>query len=194
MIYLVTSEEYSDRSTLEIVKEAVSGVDYVQMREKGKSREELLKLGRELKKICREVKFIVNDDPYLAKDLDADGVHVGQEDIQKFSIEKIREVVGDKIIGLSTHSLEQVREANELDIDYIGFGPVFSTQTKEYNVGLDDVRKVVELSKHPVFFIGGIKELNVKSLYELGAENIAVITAITKAEDVKAAIEGLKCN
>jgi len=196
MIYLVTSQEYSDRSTLEIVKGAATGVDYIQMREKGKSKEELLALGQEIKKICSEnkTKFIVNDDHYLAKELDANGVHVGQEDIGKCPIGEIRKIIGDKIVGLSTHSVEQVRQANNMDIDYIGYGPIFSTQTKNYSLGTKNIKEILEISKKPVFFIGGIKPDNVQKLYDLGVTNIAVITAITKAKDIPAAIGGLKCS
>ena len=196
MIYLVTSEEYSLKSTLSIVREAVTGVDYIQMREKGKSKDELIKLGKEIKTICSEnnTKFIVNDNPYLAKEIDAHGVHVGQKDILKYPIKDIRKIIGDKIIGLSTNSIKQVKQSNNLDIDYIGYGPIFPTQAKDYSLGTDDIKEVLKISKKPVFFIGGIKLDNVQKLYDLGVSNIAVITAITKAKDIPAAIRGLKCN
>ena len=195
MIYLVTSETYSTRPTVEIVKDAVKGgVDYVQMREKHLNRKQLITLGKELRRECEDVKFIVNDNPTLAKELDADGVHLGWEDINIFPIKKTREIITEKIIGLSTHSLKQVKIANDLDIDYIAYGPVFTTQTKDYSVGTKHIRDVLNVSKKPVFFIGGINQGNVRQLYDLGAKNIAVITAITRAENPGDAIKGLKCN
>jgi len=188
-LYFVTSEEYSaKRGTLEVAKRAFEGgIDILQMREKEKSEEELRTLGRELAFLCREqgVIFIVNDDPILAKELGADGVHLGQEDIKECPARKTREILGtDKIIGISTHSLGQFKEANEKDFDYIAFGPIFSTKTKNYSIGAGDVEKVLEISDKPVFFIGGINLSNLGSLLDKGARNIAVIRAIAEADDI----------
>ncbi len=111
-LYLVISEEYGNgRSALEIAASAIAGgVDIIQMREKDKPREELVRLGRELSLLCRErgVKFIVNDDPLIAKETDADGVHLGQDDIRRSPIRKVRELLGpDKIIGVSTGTADR---------------------------------------------------------------------------------------
>ncbi|MDP8298303.1 MAG: thiamine phosphate synthase [Candidatus Tantalella remota] len=191
-LYLVTGTEYSKgRDTLEVTEKAVlGGIDILQMREKDMSPEELLDLGLALKKLCSEnnVTFIVNDDPHLAKELDADGVHLGQEDLLRYSVERTREIVGvNKIIGVSTHSVEQFRAACEKDCDYIAFGPVFHTLTKNYTIGIGDVEEVLSVAAKPVVFIGGINADNVGSVLDKGAKNIAVIRAVAQAEDVTAA-------
>jgi len=194
-LYLVSSEEYSNLPTLDIAKQAIeAGIDIFQMREKNKSDQELLKLGKQLVKLCKEnnTLFIVNDNPHLAKELDADGVHLGQEDIQKNPILKVRSILKNKIIGLSTHSLKQVKIADNLDIDYIAFGPIFKTQTKDYFLGTNQIKDVLNSTTKPVVFIGGINLDTIDQLIELGAKNIAVITAITKADNIQERVKQLK--
>ncbi|MDP8266962.1 MAG: thiamine phosphate synthase [Candidatus Aceula meridiana] len=196
-LYLVTGEEYNlSCSTIDVVRQAIAGgVDIVQMREKGKSYEELLDLGGKLSALCKEsgVIFIVNDDPYLAQDVDADGVHLGQEDLKECSLEEARAVLGEeKIIGISTHSFEQFDEAQESDCDYVAFGPIFVTKTKDYHLGDSEVPAVVDAAQKPVIFIGGIDLGNVESLLNQGAKNIAVIRAIVQAEDICASTKLLK--
>jgi len=194
-LYLVTSEQYSKRSTLDIARQAIpSGIDILQMREKHKTFEELAKLGKELKDLCKKhnVVFIINDNPNLAKEVDADGVHLGQEDIAKHPIKQTRQLLKNKIIGLSTHSLEQVKQANKLDIDYLAYGPVFKTQTKEYHLGTNHIKEILQISEKPVFFIGGIKLNNLNQLTELGVKNIAMITAITNAQNIQETIKDIK--
>jgi len=196
-LYLVTSEEYNfSCSTLDVVRQAIAGgVDIIQMREKDKSIEELLALGKELSALCREagVIFIVNDDPYLAREVDADGVHLGQEDLKECSLEEARAVLGeDRIIGVSTHSFEQFDEAQESDCDYVAFGPIFITKTKDYHIGDSEVPAVIEAAQKPVVFIGGIDFDNVDSLLKQGAKNIAVIRAIVQSDDICASAKALK--
>lgn len=196
-LYLVTSEECSaDRTTYDVAKEAVeAGVDILQLREKGKSQQELLDLGKKLSILCREreVLFIINDDPVLSKEVDADGVHLGQEDLLEYSIDDVRAIVGSsKIIGVSTHSLEQLSQANQKDVDYIAFGPVFQTKTKDYFIGDEDVEKALSLTTKPIIFIGGIDLSNVAGLIEKGVKNIAVIRAITEAEDISERVQVFK--
>ncbi len=188
-LYLVVSEECGHgRRALEIAELAIAGgVDIIQMREKKKSANELLKSGRDLSKLCAEnnVIFIINDDPAIAKKTGADGVHLGQEDMSIYPIAMARSIMGEnKIIGISTHSLSQFEKANEEDVDYIAFGPVFPTQTKDYCIGTGDVKKVLRIAKKPVFFIGGIDFLNIDELLSMGAENIALIRGITEAEEI----------
>lgn len=188
-LYLVLSEECGrGRAALELAGLAISGgIDMLQMREKNKSRHELLQLGRELCKICNEggVKFIVNDDPGLAEEVGADGVHLGQEDLEKHDLENTRKLLGaDKIIGVSTHSLAQFQEANNGDFDYIAFGPVFPTKTKDYFIGTGDIETILRSAKKPVVFIGGINLDNVDDILKKGARNIALIRAVLEADDV----------
>lgn len=196
-LYLVSSEEYSqDKTTLAIAKEAVvGGVDVFQMREKHKTKAKLIVLGKELAKICKTngVIFIVNDNPEIALEVDADGVHLGQEDVQNFTIEKTRELLGkDKIIGLSTHSIAQFKLANKMDLDYIAFGPIFFTKTKDYTIGIKDIANVLEIAKKPMVFIGGINLENLEFVLKEGAKNIAAIRSIVEAEDIGGRIGDFK--
>lgn len=190
-LYLVLTQEYSNKPILEIASEAIDeGIDILQMREKLKPKAELLKLGAQLRKLCADIPFIVNDDPYLALEIEADGVHLGQEDYKKHS--GSRKILKDKIIGLSTHSLEEVKKANNFDVDYIAFGPIFETKTKDYSVGLGDVENVLNVAKKPVVFIGGIDEENIDLLIDRGANNIAVIRAITQSQNINTSVKNLK--
>ncbi|MCX5667389.1 MAG: thiamine phosphate synthase [Candidatus Omnitrophica bacterium] len=196
-LYLVITEEYGNgRSALEIAASAIiGGIDIIQMREKNKSRPELIKLGKKLSRLCKNggVTFIVNDDPSIAKEVDADGVHLGQEDIKKHSVGAARKVLGrDKTIGISTHSIETFRKACAEDVNYIAYGPVFPTEIKDNYAGTENVGKVVAMTKKPVFFIGGISPENVDSLLEKGARNISLIRAITQAGDVESAVKSFK--
>ena len=196
-LYLVTSQQYSpERSSLEVAREAISGgVDILQMREKKASREELAKLGSELASLCEKnnVIFIVNDDPILARQVNADGVHLGQEDLEEYPIELTRAIMGkDKMIGISTHSIDQFKRANESDCDYIAFGPIFSTPTKDYSIGTEDIKKSIRIATKPVVFIGGIDMDNIDAVLEEGARNIAVIRAIVQAENVAGTVKELK--
>ncbi|MDP8292895.1 MAG: thiamine phosphate synthase [Candidatus Orphnella occulta] len=192
-MYLVLSSEYAGgKPVLEIARSAlVAGVDILQMREKGMSEDDLMVLGRNLLLLCREfdVPFIVNDNPYLARNLNADGVHLGQEDIRRCPLFKTRDIIGQgKIIGISTHSIEEFRRANSEDFDYIAFGPIFPTKTKNYSIGTDDVEQVLSVASKPVIFIGGINLENVDLLLSKGARSIATIRAIIESDDIAVAV------
>jgi len=160
------------------------------MREKNKPREGLIRLGRELSRLCKEggVKFIVNDDPLIAKEVVADGVHLGQDDIRKISVKEARRILGrDKIIGISTKSLVEIEAINDEDVDYIAYGPVFCTAIKDKCVGTKDIDKVLRAARKPVYFIGGITLSNVDELLSSGAKNISLIRGITEADDIASA-------
>lgn len=196
-LYLVISEECGrPRSALEIAGPAIEGgADILQMREKNKARPELTHLGRALSQLCRDRGsiFIVNDDPVLAMEVNASGVHLGQDDIKRYPIKEARRILGrDKIIGVSTHSIDEFRKANDDDVDYIAFGPVFPTKTKDYFIGTKDIKSVLQVAKKPVFFIGGINISNVDELLRLGAKNIALIRDILEAEDIKSKVISFK--
>lgn len=196
-LYLVISEEYGlGRSAAEIARQAISGgVDIIQMREKNKTRDELVKLACELSELCKEqdITFIVNDDPFIAKESGASGVHLGQKDILKYSIAEARNIIGnDKIIGVSTHSLTELKKANEDDVDYIAYGPVFATKTKDYFLGTKDIKEVLKMVKKPVIFIGGINLSNLDEILKQGAKNIAVIRGIIETKDVKVSARSFK--
>ena len=188
-LYLVVSEEYGNgRSAIEIVEAAIAGgVDILQLREKKKSGQELIELGTKIAKLCRDsgVIFIVNDDPMLAKRVDADGVHLGQEDMGRFSVEMARDAIGpDRIIGVSTHSLEEFKKSSADDVDYLAFGPIFQTKTKTYCIGTKEIKEIVEFSARPVFFIGGIDLSNIDNVLDEGTCNIALIRGITEAANI----------
>jgi len=188
-LYLVLTEEYgTGRPLMSVAEEAIAGgVDILQMREKSRPRSDLLQLGSGLAALCRKsgVTFIVNDDPFLAAELDADGVHLGQEDLQTYSVDTARKIIGkDRILGLSTHSLEQFRRACDLDADYLAFGPIFPTRTKDYSIGTGDVAEVLRIASTPVVLIGGVNTSNLDLLLSEGASSVALIRDIMQAEDV----------
>ena len=196
-LYLVISEEYNiDKKAHEIARLAISGgVDIIQIREKNKTREKIVKLASRLSELCKKnnIIFIVNDDPWIAKESGASGVHLGQEDMLKYSVKEARNIIGkDKIIGVSTHSIAQLNRANEEDVDYIAYGPIFPTKTKDYFLGPKDIKEVLRFAKKPVFFIGGINLSNLDEILYEGAKNIAVIRGIIEAEDIVLRVKSFK--
>lgn len=197
-LYLAITQDCGlGRSSLEIAMQAIrGGVDIIQLREKGKSKDELLKLAKQLRNICQKKKiiFIVNDDPLLAKKSNADGVHLGQQDLCKFSLTKTRKLLGkEKIIGVSTHSLSQFKKANsDKNVDYIAYGPIFPTKTKNFHIGTKDVKQVLKIAKKPVVFIGGINTSNLDNLLEKGVKNIAMIRSILQAKNIAAKVKSFK--
>ncbi|MBI5124013.1 MAG: thiamine phosphate synthase [Candidatus Omnitrophica bacterium] len=196
-LYLVATEEYGrPRPALEIAESAIKGgVDIIQMREKDKPGDELVYIGKELSRLCRDnnVIFIVNDDPRLAKEVNADGVHLGQEDALKYPLERARKILGEsKIVGISTHSLAQFNDANQKGYDYTAYGPIFPTKTKDYFLGTGDIKNVIRIAKKPVFFIGGINLTNLGSVLREGAKNIALIRAVTESADITSAVKEFK--
>lgn len=189
-IYGITAEAMSNgRDNMTVVKAMLeAGIKFIQYREKEKTGlaryEECLKL----KKLTAKygAAFIIDDFVDLAIAVDADGVHIGQDDLP---VPAVRKLLGpDKIIGLSTHSPEQLEKANEIAdlIDYIGCGPVYATNTKKtaVPVGLEYVKYATEHAKMPFVAIGGIKEHNIHEVYNAGATTIAVVSDITSADDI----------
>ena len=131
--------------------------------------------------------FIVNDDPHLALELRADGVHVGQDDMEPAEARRI--MGSDAIIGLSTHSREQIEAAANQPVDYISVGPIWETPTKEGRpgTGLDLIREAAEIATRPWFAIGGIDPGNAYEVASAGAERLCVVRAIRDAENPRAA-------
>ncbi len=128
--------------------------------------------------------FIVNDHPDIAAAVDADGVHLGQDDLP---IDHARKILGSgKIIGISTHSREQAAEAERTGADYIGFGPVFSTATKDAGEakGISFLKAVKQTVEIPVIAIGGITQANISEVFQAGADGAAVISAVLSADDI----------
>ncbi len=194
-LYAITDlKVYDERVCWQIEKALSGGVDIVQLRSKSLSDRELLKLGSLIRKIAsREKKLlIINDRTDLALALDADGVHLGQEDMP---IEIARKLLGrGKFVGLSTHNLGQAEEAQARGADYVGFGPIFATPTKPtyHPVGLRAIRAVTAKVKIPVVFIGGINESNIGQVIAQGAKRVAVVRAIFGSHNPHAAAQDLR--
>jgi thiamine-phosphate pyrophosphorylase len=171
-----------------------AGVQIVQLRMKSASDERTLRAAARVARACaiHGALFILNDRPDLVALAGADGVHVGQDDV---SVPEARAVVGENaIVGLSTHSPEQVDAATGLGADYIGVGPVHATPTKPGRpaVGLDLVRYAAEHARMPFFAIGGITPENVADVRAAGARRVAVVRALTQARETAAVTRRLR--
>lgn len=183
------------RGPIYVAREAIAGgADVIQLRDKQANAKELVKVGRAIRSLTRKKKIslIINDRPDIAKAVDADGVHLGQDDLP---IKVARSILGrDKIIGLSTHSVLQAQEAQKSGADYIGVGPIFATPTKpEYKaVGVDLIKKVKDKIKIPFVAIGGIDESNIDEILAVGATRIAVVRAVCTAKNIRGATRYLK--
>ena len=196
-LYLVTDRELSlGRPLGFIVEEAVKGgATMVQLREKACSTHEFVELAIQLKHKLQPlgVPLIINDRLDVVLAANADGLHIGQSDMP---YEIARRLLGyDKIIGLSVETMEQARQANLLDIDYISISPVFSTNTKtDTNTpfGLESIWEVMSFTKHPAVAIGGINATNVRDIIQAGANGIAVVSAIVSAAEPERAARELK--
>lgn len=170
------------------------GADIVQLREKELSRAEIERAAETFRRVADTFSalFILNDDPELARRCDADGVHVGQDDV---SAEQARELLGpDAIIGLSTHSEEQIAASAERPVDYISVGPIWETPTKEGRpaVGLELIAHAARHAPHPFFAIGGIDPSNAAQVIEAGAERLCAVRAIRDSADAAAAATALR--
>lgn len=170
------------------------GVDIVQLREKELDREQIERSAWTYRRLCDTYSalFVVNDDPYLAQSCNADGVHLGQDDVP---VEEAREILGpEAIVGLSTHSEEQLAAAASAAVDYVSVGPIWETPTKEGRpgVGLGLVEHAASEAPHPFFAIGGIDLANVDRVVAAGAHRLGVVRAIRDAADPAAAATGLR--
>jgi thiamine-phosphate pyrophosphorylase len=197
-IYGITAEKFSrGRSNPEVVQEMIAGgVAVVQYREKhgAKSFRQMYDECTAIRRLTRDsgVPFIVNDYVELAMVVDADGVHLGQDDLP---VAKVRERVGSKIIGLSTHGPDQARAALAAGVDYIGVGPLFATRTKDDvcdPVGLAYLDDVLQNIPLPAVAIGGIKLHNIDQVVAKGARTICLVTEIVGAEDIAGMVRRLR--
>lgn len=196
-LYLVTNSDgfNSDDEFLDRVGLALSaGVDIVQLREKNRSAKEVIELGHKIRELASmfNALFIVNDRADIAKIVEADGVHLGQDDIP---YHEAREFLGEKyIIGISTHCPDDAKRALEDGADYIGVGPVFKTPTKAGRtpVGLEYVSWVKENINLPFYAIGSIAPDNIDEVIQAGASRVAVVRAIMNSENPKETVEIFK--
>ena len=198
-VYFIMGTANTTRQPLDVVKEAIQGgITMFQFREKGEKAlqsDEKKQLARQIQALCQEanVPFIVNDDVQLALDLDADGVHVGQEDS---NAKDVRQRIGNKILGVSTHNLDEVKQAMKDGADYVGMGPVYPTETKKDTRSVQGVSLITEVRRHglqiPIVGIGGITYDNAAPVIQAGADGISIISAISQSTDPKKAAEELK--
>ncbi|MFD0586400.1 thiamine phosphate synthase [Paenibacillus sp. GCM10027627] len=186
-LYVITAaNHHRGRSLAEVMEQTlIGGAGMLQLRNKTGSRKEVLEEAKVLRQLTRryDVPFIVNDYPDIALEVDADGVHLGQEDL---SIEEAREMMGEgKIIGISTHNIAQALAAEEAGADYIGVGPVYPTDTKPGRsaVTTSFVEEAARRIRIPFVAIGGITLSNVDQVLAAGARRICAVSAIVASED-----------
>ena len=196
LLYAVTDRSWLNGRTLkEVVKESLDGgVTFVQLREKHLDQENFLEEARELKELCKEyhVPFVINDNVDIAVMMDADGVHVGQSDMEA---QDVRAKLGpDKIIGVSARTVEQAVKAEKMGADYLEISAVFSTSTKldAREVSWETLKEICETVSIPVVAIGGITADNLSQLAGTGVDGVAVVSAIFAQKDIKAATENLR--
>lgn len=196
LLYAVTDRSWVGDSTLyHQVEEALKGgATFVQLREKDMPEEEFLAEALEIQKLCRQygVPFVIDDDVELARKVDADGVHVGQSDMEAGDV---RAILGeDKILGVSAQTVEQAVLAQQRGADYLGVGAVFHTDSKAdaKPVSHETLKAICEAVTIPVVAIGGIGRGNVKELAGSGICGVAVISAIFAAENIREATAQLK--
>jgi len=188
-LYGITGEEYSNgKSTVEVVKEMIyAGIKVIQYREKDKSLKEKYEECKVISEICKknDVIFIVNDNIEIALLVDADGVHMGQDDLPA---KEARKLIGNKILGISTHSPEQLQKAIEAKVDYVGVGPIYKTKTKVNvcdPVGLEYLEYAVKNCTIPFVAIGGIKVHNIDEVLKRGAQTVCLVTEIIGSESIE---------
>lgn len=197
--YLVTQESHSPgRDTVSVVEEALEhGIDAVQLREKGMDARRRYRLGIRLRDLTDEagVPLIVNDRIDLARAIAADGVHLGQSDLP---VEIARDQLdSDAVVGCSAATVEEARTAETAGADYLGVGAVYGTDSKDVDggkngVGPERIRAIAEAVELPIVGIGGIDAGNAAAVVEAGAVGVAVISAITTADDPAAATRELR--
>ena len=191
-LYLVTDRGLLQGRSLEkAVEEAIlGGVTLVQLREKDIDTRDFYNIALKIKAITSKynVPLIINDRVDIALAVDADGVHIGQSDMEA---KIVRKLIGEeKIIGVSARNLDEAMEAEKQGADYLGVGAVFGTTTK--NVSIEELKRIKSTVSIPVVAIGGISKENVSLLKDTGIEGISVISAILAEENIKEASKNLK--
>lgn len=191
-LYVITDGRLADE--VEGTEKALKGgATSIQLRMKNAPTRRMVEVGRKLRKLTEEYDalFFVNDRVDVALAVEADGAHVGQEDMP---VEIVKEIAPDLIVGVSASSLEEALEAERGGADYIGAGTVFPTSTKEDAefLGIDALREIVKRVKIPVVAIGGINHENVQEVLKCGVSGVAVISAIMGAEDIEEAAKRMR--
>lgn len=192
--YGITAENFANgKSNFECVKQMIkAGVKLIQYRDKHKTIKEKYLEAKKISTLCHDngVKFIVNDYIDIALLVNADGVHIGQDDLP---VSEVRKLIGDdKILGLSTHSIAQGEEANkDENVDYIGVGAIFTTTTKDTNpIGVEYLKYASKNFSVPFFAIGGIKiEKNLHEIVANGAKGVCIVSDVVGSDDIKGQIQ-----
>lgn len=195
LLYAVTDRHWLKKDTLynQVKKALLGGVTFVQLREKNMDEDAFFREAVCIKELCKEyqVPFVIDDNVELARKVDADGVHVGQHDMEAWDVRKL--IGPDKILGVSAQTVEQAVQAEKSGADYLGVGAVFPTSSKEdaEDVPFETLKEICQAVSIPVIAIGGITAHNIKELKGSGIKGIAVISAIFGQEDITAASKEL---
>ena len=196
LLYAVTDRMWLNGRTLahDVEQTLLGGATFTQLREKDTSYEEFLQQAKEVKEVCKKfgVPFVINDNIDIALAVDADGVHVGQSDME---VGSVREKLGaDKVLGVSVRTVEEARLAWERGADYLGVGAVFHTSTKPDagDVTLAQLKEVCNAVPIPVVAIGGISRENVGLLAGTDIDGVAVVSALFAAQDIQGATAEMK--
>lgn len=198
-VYFIMGSNNCQMDPKHVLEQAIEGgITLFQYREKGTGAftgDEKYHFAKQLQSICKEhaIPFIVNDDVELALAINADGVHIGQDDE---SAEEVRRKIGDKILGVSTHNLEEVEKAIAQGADYVGIGPIYTTTTKEDAKSAQGTALIMEVRKNgidiPIVGIGGITSEKAAPVMKSGGNGVSVITAISLADDPAKSARELK--
>lgn len=189
---IITSPQLPYKTIAEIC--VYHRISMLQLREKKLSDRKLIRVGKQIREITRGTytNFVINDRPDIAMICEADYLHLGQDDIP---IEEARKIVGNMKIGLSTHSIKQAKDALSKKPDYIGFGPIYPTNTKaipDKPVGVDQLKEVLQFSDVPVVAIGGIDNSNIINVINTGAPNVALVKYLMQTNDFEKRIIEIK--
>ena len=194
-LYAILDPEQTNGRSPEIVLRQLleGGAKMIQLRAKAMTSRDFLQLGLMARDLSAPFacKLIVNDRVDIALASAADGVHLGQEDLP---LQVGKKLLGDKLVGISTHSLEQAKEAEANGADYIGFGPIFGTATKNTGYTARGLEMLARLNAEvalPIVAIGGITEANIKDVWRAGADSAAIISDILKAENIAAKVSAI---
>jgi thiamine-phosphate pyrophosphorylase len=198
-LYFIMGSANCKKDPVYVLKQAIEGgITLFQFREKGVGSLkgiEKVRLAEKLHKVCKDasIPFIINDDVELAVELDADGIHVGQEDL---ATNLVREKAADMILGVSTHTIGEAEKAIEDGADYLGLGPIYPTISKDDAKAVSGLTIIENFRKNgitiPIVGIGGITAANARDVIQAGANGVSLISAIAAADDVKKASEELK--
>lgn len=196
LLYAVTDRSWLNGESLysQVEKALIGGTTFLQLREKELKKEDFLKEAIEIKELCGkyQVPFIINDDVDIALKMQADGVHVGQGDMNPIEVRKI--LGEDKIVGVSVQTVEQAKLAQQQGADYLGVGAVFTTGTKTdaKDVSYETLKEICSCVDIPVVAIGGINKNNILKLSKSGICGVAVVSAIFAQSDIVSATKELK--